>query len=138
MATCAAIKANGTRCQAQAMTGDDKCYTHSPATAEARKRTNRRGGKTGGRGRPKLKVDEVYKLADKQIGLLEAEAIDTRVSAIMAQWAQIKLRAIETERKVIDQAELEQKVADIERLYKQRREVGNDSDYPFGGGVWVG
>jgi len=120
------------------MTGDDKCYTHSPATAEARKRTNRRGGKTGGRGRPKLKVDEVYKLADKQIGLLEAEAIDTRVSAIMAQWAQIKLRAIETERKVIDQAELEQKVADIERLYKQRREVGNDSDYPFGGGVWVG
>ena len=138
MATCAAIKSDGTRCQAQAMNNDDKCYTHSPATAEARARTNRRGGKTGGRGRPKVRVDEVYKLADEQIEGLKNRTTDPRKSAIMVQWANCKLKAIETERRVIDQAELEQKVAEFERLYRQRRTPGTDSDYPYGSGVWVG
>ena len=87
MAKCAAIKADGTLCQAQAMSSDDKCYTHSPKTAAARQRTNQRGGRTGGRGRPKVRVDEVYKLADKQIESLTDRSVDPKRSAVGAYQA---------------------------------------------------
>ena len=135
MAKCAAIKADGTRCQAQAMSSDDKCYTHSPKTAAARQRTNQRGGRTGGRGRPKVRVDEVYKLADKQIESLTDRSVDPKRSAVMAQWAHIKLRAAETERKLIEHAELEEKVAQLETMFRGRDRQTN-SDDPYSSGGW--
>ena len=136
MATCAAIKSDGTRCRAQAMKDDDRCYTHSPAMAAARRRAVQRGGRTGGRGRPKVRVDEVIKLADKQIEGLQNRSADPRRSAVMVQWANCKLKAVETERKLVEIAELEQKVADLEKVYHQD---GRPVDAgPFGvGGQWI-
>jgi hypothetical protein len=138
MNKCSAITNAGERCKSIAISGSDYCNAHHPDRAEARKRAASKAARAGGRGRPKLRVDEVYRLADEQIKGLFDRSVDPRRSAVAVQWANTKLRAMEVERKLVEVAELEQKVAEIERLYKQRREVGNDSDYPFGGGVWVG
>jgi len=119
------------------MSGKDQCYTHDPSVAERRQRTNKRGGKSGGRGRPKVRVDEVYKLADEQIQKLSDRQVDPKRSAVMAQWGQLKIRAIETERKLVEISELEAEVEQIKKLYEQTR-AAHDGDATYGTGVWSG
>jgi hypothetical protein len=50
---CSAITSRGSRCGAHAMRDSDFCFSHSPEVARERTQARRRGGVSGGRGRPK-------------------------------------------------------------------------------------
>jgi hypothetical protein len=136
MSQCAAIKADGTRCKAQAMSGKDQCFTHDPEVAERRQRSKVKGGKTGGRGRPKVRLDNIYAFAQSQLEGLLDRTIDPRRSSVAVQWCHVQIKCLEQERKLVDQAELERKVEVLEELYGKRI-TAVDSDNPFESGVWA-
>ncbi len=130
MARCAAIKADGTRCKAQAMSNKDQCFTHDPEVAERRQRSKVKGGKTRGRGRPKVRLDTIYSFAEAQLEGLFDRTVAPRRSAVAVQWCNLQIKAIETERKLIEHQELEEKVRALEKMYHQRRNQ-HSSDSPF-------
>lgn len=56
MSLCSGIRADGSRCRAQAITGSEWCFNHHPDYEEARRRRASKGGKRGGRGRPSVEL----------------------------------------------------------------------------------
>ena len=52
MASCSGIKADGGRCNGQAIRDSQWCFSHHPDYEEQRRRRASKGGKRGGRGRP--------------------------------------------------------------------------------------
>jgi radical SAM superfamily enzyme YgiQ (UPF0313 family) len=69
MSVCSGIRADGGRCQAQAMRNLEWCINHHPDQAELRRRRASKGGKRGGRGRPSVELARLQgrfeELADK-------------------------------------------------------------------------
>jgi hypothetical protein len=62
MSICSGIRADGGRCNAQAMRNSEWCINHHPDQAEVRRRRAAKGGKRGGRGRP---VSELARLQSR-------------------------------------------------------------------------
>jgi hypothetical protein len=52
MGSCAAIKADGTKCEARPMKGSQWCWKHDPNHSEERRHNASKGGRAGGMGRP--------------------------------------------------------------------------------------
>ena len=121
MARCATIKANGQRCRAQAITGNEFCYVHAPELAETRKRNNRKGGQRGGRGRPKNRTELVHKVADTMISKLLKEEIDPSVAAVIIQAGNLKLRAALADLKIEQQQELVERLEELESLIEKSK-----------------
>ena len=125
MGVCAAIKANGVRCQARAMQGYAYCYNHNPEFADERRLSASNGGKQGGRGRlarPGAEGLQDIKdlLADLTVGVLSGTV--TREVAIAAnQLLNTSLRAIELERKWKEVLELEARLEAVEGVLKDRK-----------------
>lgn len=123
MPRCATIKASGERCGAMAVTGYSQCYVHAPELAERRKRSNRKGGETGGRGRPKDRMEGVHRITDHLLsGLLKGD-IDPSVAAVAAQLANVKIRATLADLKIQEQLELEQRVEQLTEALERQQEV---------------
>ena len=126
MSLCAGVKADGGRCGAQAMRGSAWCIGHDPAKADARRRRASKGGKRGGRGRP------VAELADVK-GRLRAMAEDVREgrmdradAAVCGQLYGTLIRCVSVELKAREQQEIEERLAELERLLESRRRDGGD------------
>ncbi len=85
MALCSGIRADGGRCQAQAMRNSEWCIGHDPDQAEARRSRASKGGKRGGRGRPSSELARLQRrfeeLADK---VLEG-SVDRAAGAVAGQ-----------------------------------------------------
>lgn len=99
------------------MDGYQWCYSHRPDLADERKRNASRGGRTGGRGRSG--GDEVAQ-AKKEIrgvlgGVLKG-TIHRSTGSVLFQGFNTQLRAIEVERKIREQDELEDRIAELERI----------------------
>ncbi len=110
MSRCAAIKANGERCKAEAMPDAEWCWSHHPNYEQARRRRASKGGKRGGRGRPQAELSGIkQRLSDLADAVLE-ERIDKGVGAVASQVLNVYLRAVSVELKAREQGEL------IERL----------------------
>lgn len=120
MHRCAAIKANGERCKADAMSGAEWCYSHHPDRAEQRSRNASRGGKSGGRGRSNNELGEVK---NQLQGLADA-ILDGRVNradaAVCGQLLNVKLRALEQERRWREIEELAARLEAVEGVLKDR------------------
>ena len=100
MAACSFIKVDSTRCRAQAMKESQWCYTHAPELAIERDHNNRKGGRTGGRGRPKGGAEMGWvkqRLREVTEGVLEGSVEKGRAAvaiqglnayrgAVMAEW----------------------------------------------------
>ncbi len=124
MARCSTIKANGERCKGVAIRSSEWCAAHHPDHASRRQRGASKGGQTGGRGRGKGDIKEVkawlLKLAsDVEEGRIEAKD-GTAVSQILNIW----LRGTETERKIKEQEELEERLESLERVLRERSKAG--------------
>ena len=119
MASCSGIKADGGRCQAQAIRDSQWCFSHHPDYAEQRRRRASRGGKRGGRGRPQAELggikDRLSDLADNVL----AGRVDKGDAAVVSQVYNVLLRAITTELKVREVTELEERLADLERAVEE-------------------
>ena len=115
MVSCSGIKADGGRCQAQAIRDSQWCFSHHPDYAEQRRRRASRGGKRGGRGRPQAELgcikDRLSDLADDVL----AGRVDRGDAAVVSQVYNVYLRAITTELKIKEVVDLEERIAALEQ-----------------------
>jgi hypothetical protein len=122
MATCAAIKADGTECEARAMKGSKWCFNHSPDYSEQRRRNASKGGRAGGKGRPGAS-DEISwlrrKLKDVVEGVLTGN-MDRSRAAVAVQALNALRGLLETEHRIMEAQEFEERIAVLEeRLAEQ-------------------
>jgi hypothetical protein len=127
MATCAAIKADGTKCESRAMKGSQWCFNHSPNYSEERRRNASKGGRAGGRGRPGA-GDEVLwlrrTLKDVVDGVLTGN-MDRSRAAVAVQGLNALRGLLETEHRIKEAQEFEERIAVLEqRLAEQQPGAG--------------
>ena len=116
MARCAAVKANGERCRLDATGQQGYCWAHDPANREKRRvRASRAGRARANRELPELKT----LLADLTEQVLAGE-LETGRAAVANQLINTRLRAIEVERKIREQGEIEERIASLEDLARNR------------------
>jgi hypothetical protein len=125
MSVCSGIRADGGRCQAQAMRNSEWCINHHPDQAEVRRRRASKGGKRGGRGRP---IAELAALRDENADirsrLLEGELLPN-VAAVAVQSINTDIRAVGATLKAREQEELAERVEELERrLSVNQRQKG--------------
>jgi hypothetical protein len=85
MSVCSGIRADGSRCKAQAMRNSAFCIGHDPDQAEARRRRASKGGKRGGRGRPSVELARLQaRFEDLAEKVLSGE-IECGVGAVAGQ-----------------------------------------------------
>ena len=125
MSGCSGIRADGGRCQAQAMRNSEWCINHHPDQAEVRRRRASKGGKRGGRGRPIAELGALRdENADIRRRLLEGELLPN-VAAVAVQSINTDIRAVGATLKAREQEELAQRVEELERrLSVNQRQKG--------------
>ncbi len=115
MRGCSAIKENGERCRGIAATGSDYCPAHDPARAEER----HRAASKAARARHDPEIPEVRQikasLKDLAAGVLDG-TVERGAAAVVNQVLNTQLRAIEVERRVREQDELEGRLDELETL----------------------
>jgi hypothetical protein len=122
MASCSGIKADGGRCNGQAIAGSQWCFSHHPDYAEQRRRRASKGGKRGGRGRP---VAELAALrtenAEIRARLLEGE-LAPNVAAVAVQSLNADARLVVAALKAREQEELVERLEELETLLQHQKE----------------
>ena len=122
MAGCSGITGAGARCRAIAISGSDYCHAHHPDRAEARRRSARKGGQRGGRGRPQA---DLATLKEKLINLGE-DVLEGRVgranAAVAGQLWNIAIAAIRTGLKAKEVEELEIRIEELEAVLDRKRQ----------------
>jgi hypothetical protein len=120
MPACGFIKASGEACKALPMRGEGWCYVHHPHYEERRKRDGSKGGKRGGRGRPVVDIGHIKEqLSDLYNSVLEGQ-VEPKVAAVAAQIANVRTRLVETEMKVREQQELEERLGALEEALERK------------------
>jgi hypothetical protein len=123
MSRCAGITRAGTACKGKPIDGSEWCYYHPPDHVEERKRHGSKGGKRGGRGRPKVDVGAIKQqlqgLAD---GVLDG-SVGRAEAAVASQILNVLLRAITVELQIKEQAEHDERITALEEKARQRELV---------------
>jgi hypothetical protein len=121
MSICSGIRADGGRCQAQAMRNSEWCINHHPDYEQARRRRASRGGRRGGRGRP---IAELASLRDENADirrrLLEGELLPN-VAAVAVQSMNTDIRAVGAALKAREQEELVGRLEALEEGLEQNK-----------------
>ena len=112
MSTCTATKKDGSPCTLPSSGPDGLCWVHSPTNAAAR----RRGQSRGGRGAGSAETRAVKKLMDDLTDKTLSAALEPSVVHAVVALQNIKLRAIEQERKVKETEHLEARIQALEDL----------------------
>src|SRR5215211_1335444 len=122
MSICSGIRADGGRCQAQAMRNSEWCINHHPDYEQERRRRASKGGKRGGRGRP---ITELTNLRDENAQirrrLLDGELLPN-IAAVAVQSINTDIRAVGATLKAREQEELTERLEAIEEALEQRKE----------------
>jgi|SRR5215207_8560379 hypothetical protein len=130
MSVCSGIRADGGRCGAQAIRGEEHCVSHHPDYEAARRRRNSKGGKRGGRGRPRVELSNIKtQLQDLADGVLDG-SVERGDASVVGQLLNIVLRAITVDLQVREQEELIGRLEDLEAALEARNSEGN------GVGTW--
>jgi hypothetical protein len=121
MSACSGIRADGGRCQAQAMRNSEWCTNHHPDRAEVRRRRASKGGKRGGRGRPIAELGSLRdENADIRRRLLEGELLPN-VAAVAVQSINTDIRAVGAALRAREQEELVERLEALEEALAQRK-----------------
>ena len=120
MNNCSGIRADGGRCQAQAMRNSEWCINHHPDHEQARRRRASKGGKRGGRGRPSIELARLQgrfeELADK---VLSGE-VERGVGAVVGQLLNGARACVRDGLAAREQEELVGRLEELERLLEAR------------------
>ena len=111
MGQCGAIKADGVRCKNLAAKGSEWCSAHDPDRADARRRAASKGGKSKGGG---AELVELKKNLSTLISNVLSGSVDRADAAVVGQLYNVKLRAIEQERKLRETEDLERRLEELE------------------------
>jgi hypothetical protein len=125
MARCAGIRADGGRCGAQAMRNSQWCLGHDPNQADARRRRASKGDKRGGRGRPALELANVKGQLQDLADMVLTGDVERSDASVVGQLLNIKLRALETERRWKEVGELEERMVALEATLEANKKGSN-------------
>jgi len=122
MRGCSAIKANGERCKGIAATGSDYCPAHDPARADARIKAASKAAKSRSATLTETDIRVIKEaLKDLYDAVLEGR-MDRSAAAVANQIANTQLRAVEVERRVREQDDLEIRLDELEGLLEEAEE----------------
>jgi hypothetical protein len=111
MARCTYIKVGRERCRGVAVRGSDLCAAHHPDYRERRRSGARRGGKARGTSEMASVKAEIKRVIE--------DVLDSRIERGVGTAAfmgfNALLKAIETERRIREQDELEERIAALEQ-----------------------
>jgi glutathione S-transferase len=113
---CSAIKRDGTRCTQSVGPGEHYCHHHAPARAEER----RRNAAKAGRSRPSSEIRGVKTQLQELTDRLLCGEVERADAAVCGQLLNVKLRALELERRWREIEELEARLEAVEGVLKGR------------------
>ncbi len=120
MSKCSGITQAGTACKGIPIDGSSYCYVHHPDHAEERRRHGKKGGKRGGRGRPRVELATIKeRLSGLADDVLEGR-VDRGDAAVVSQVLNVYLRAVGVELKVREQSEILERIEALERDQGQK------------------
>jgi hypothetical protein len=115
MPRCAGIKRDGGQCTTIVPPSQTHCYQHDPDRAEERRINASRAA----RARHDPEIREIKRLLkDLYAGVLEG-TVDRAAAAVANQVANTRLRAIEVERRIREQDELEERLDELEGVLEE-------------------
>jgi hypothetical protein len=112
MPRCSGVKPDGTPCERIVGASQSYCYSHDPARQEERRRNAARAG----RGSPNPEIREVKGLLKDLYAAVLDGRVGRQAAAVANQIANTQLRAIELERRIREQNELEGRIDELEDL----------------------
>lgn len=112
MPRCSAVKPDGEQCGRIVGASQRYCYSHDPA----RERERSRNASKAGRAKPSKDVISIKGQLQELTDQVIAGQIDKAAASIAGQLLNIKLRAIELERKIREQDELLTRIEALEDL----------------------
>jgi hypothetical protein len=116
MPRCAGKKGDGTPCERIVSASHEYCYAHDPVYAEDRKKAASKAARSPAKSRSTTEIREIKgRLEDLYAAVLEGRA-ERAAAAVCNQIANTQLRAIELERRVREQDEMEERLAGLEEL----------------------
>jgi len=119
MPRCAGKKGDGTPCERIVGSSQPFCYAHNPAFAEDRKRAASKAARSPAKGRSTSEIRDIKgRLKDLYSAVLEGRA-ERAAAAVANQIANTQLRAIELERRVREQDELEERLDELGGLLEE-------------------
>jgi hypothetical protein len=121
MRTCSGIRTDGGRCQAQPMRNSEYCLNHDPSRAEENRRRSSKGGKRGGRGRPRVEVANVKTQLQELADAVRDNEINRADAAVVSQILNVLLRAITIEAQLREQEEFAQRLEALEAALAHRK-----------------
>jgi hypothetical protein len=114
---CPGIKRDGARCTVVVDGPQGYCYQHDPARADERKRAASRAG----RSKPSRELAGIKRqLQDLADGVLAGE-VERANASVCGQLLNVKLRALEVERKIKETEELEERIEQLEQTQNQNK-----------------
>ena len=114
MPRCQAHKPNGTPCERIVGASQEYCYAHDPDRAEARSKAAHKAASS----KKDVEIGAVKRrLREVAEGVLDG-SIDRGRGSVAAQTFGVLIRAIEVERKIREQEELEERLAALEQAQK--------------------
>ena len=120
MPRCAGFKRDGGRCTLPARSDNGFCWAHDPLNAEAR----RKAASKAGRSKPGTELHLVKRaLRELADDVLEGKR-DRGDASVAAQILGVFLRAVEAERKMREQEELEGRLTSLEELQAREKRYG--------------
>jgi hypothetical protein len=119
MPRCAGKKGDGTPCERIVSASQEYCYAHDPSYAEDRKKAASKAAKSPAKSRSNSEIREIKgRLKHLYAAVLEGRA-ERPAAAVANQIANTQLRAIELERRVREQEELEERLDELEDLLEE-------------------
>jgi hypothetical protein len=113
MPRCAGKKGDGTPCERIVSSSHEYCYAHDTRYAEDRKRAASKAARSPAKSRSTAEIREIKgRLKDLYAAVLEGQA-ERAAAAVANQIANTQLRAIELERQVREQEELEERLDEL-------------------------
>lgn len=116
MSVCPGIKRDGGRCTVVVDGPQDYCYQHDPERADERRRAASRAGKS----KPSWELAGIKRQLQELADGVLAGDVGRADASVCGQLLNVKLRAVEVERKIKETEELEERIEQLERTQEQK------------------
>jgi hypothetical protein len=116
MPRCAGKKGDGTPCERIVSASHEYCYAHDPAFAEDRKRAASKAARSPATSRSSREIRQIKGRLEDLYGAVLQGSVTRQAAAVANQIANTQLRAIELERRVHEQDELEGRLDELNDL----------------------
>jgi hypothetical protein len=120
LSQCSAVTRAGTSCRGVAVDGADYCYAHDPSRGEDRRRAASKGGRRGGRGRPRVEISSIKLQLQALADDVANGSVMRADAAVIARVLSVLLSALKLELDIKDQEEFSERLEALEEALAQR------------------